>query len=189
LHCGAPDAKVRAPAASRAESFQITLRHIVSILLQNEAGALSRVANMFSSRGYNIESLCVAPTHDPSVSRLTLVTSGSDAVIEQIVMQTRKLVDVVEIADLSAAAHVECELLIAKIELPPSKANAFIHCVRDHHATALDGTDNTRTVQLAGTAAQIEAFLAALGAFSSVLEVVRSGVAALALGHSVLRAV
>lgn len=163
------------------------MRHIVSILLQNEAGALARVANMFSARGYNIESLCVAATHDPLVSRVTLVTSGSDAVIEQIVMQTRKLVDVVDIADLSAVEHVECELLIAKVELPPAKANAFIHCVRDHHATALDGTDNTRTVQLAGTAAQIEAFLAALAAFSTVLEMVRSGVAALALGHNMLR--
>ncbi len=163
------------------------MRHIVSILLQNEAGALSRVANVFSTRGYNIESLCVAPTHDPLMSRLTLVTSGSDAVIEQIVAQTRKLVDVVEIADLSAAEHVECELLIIKIELLPQQANAFIHCVRDHHATALDGTDNTRTAQLAGTAAQIEAFIAALARISTVLELVRSGVAALALGHAVLR--
>lgn len=162
------------------------MRHIVSILLQNEAGALSRVANMFAARGYNIESLCVAPTHDPVFSRLTLVTTGSDTVIEQIVAQTRKLVEVVEIVDLSAAEHVECELLIIKIELLPQQANAFIHCVRDHHATALDGTDNTRTAQLAGTAAQIEAFIAALSRLSTVLELVRSGVAALALGHAVL---
>ncbi len=162
------------------------MRHIVSILLQNEAGALSRVANVFSTRGYNIESLCVAPTHDPLMSRLTLVTSGSDAVIEQIVAQTRKLVDVVEIVDLSATDHVECELLIIKIELLPQQANAFIHCVRDYHATALDGSDNTRTAQLAGTAAQVEAFIAALSKISTVLELVRSGVAALALGQTVL---
>ena len=107
--------------------------------------------------------------------------------IEQIVGQTRKLVDVVDIADLSATDHVECELLIIKIELMPQQANAFIHCVRDHHATALDGTDNTRTAQLAGTAAQVEAFIAALSKISTVLELVRSGVAALALGHSVLQ--
>ena len=87
------------------------MRHIVSILLQNEAGALSRVANLFAARGYNIESLCVAPTHDDAISRITLVTTGSDAVIEQIVAQTRKLVEVIDIADLSAADHVECELL------------------------------------------------------------------------------
>lgn len=162
------------------------MRHIVSILLQNEAGALSRVTNVFSSRGYNIESLCVAPTHQPEFSRVTLVTTGSDTVIEQIVAQTRKLVDVVEIVDLSATDHVECELLIIKIELMPQQANAFIHCVRDHHATALDGSDNTRTAQLAGTAAQVEAFIAALAKISTVLELVRSGVAALALGHAVL---
>lgn len=162
------------------------MRHIVSILLQNEAGALSRVANTFASRGYNIESLCVAPTHDPAFSRVTLVTTGADHVIEQIVAQTRKLVDVVEIVDLSATDHVECELLIVKIELLPQQANAFIHCVRDHHATALDGSENTRTAQLAGTAAQVEAFIAALAKISTVLELVRSGVAALALGQAVL---
>lgn len=162
------------------------MRHIVSILLQNEAGALSRVANLFAARGYNIESLCVAPTHDDAISRITLVTTGSDAVIEQIVAQTRKLVEVIDIADLSAADHVECELLLIKIELNPRQANAFIHCVRDHHAVALDGSDNTRTAQLSGTAAQVEAFIAALSKISTVLELVRSGVAALALGHAVL---
>jgi acetolactate synthase-1/3 small subunit len=164
------------------------MRHIVSILLQNEAGALARVAGMFSARGYNIDSLSVAPTLDPALSRLTLVTSGSDEVIEQIVKQTRKLIDVVEIADLSSAEHIESELVIVKIDLPPQRANAFIHCVRDHHATALDGTDNTRTVQLAGSAAQIEAFIAALSRFSTVLELVRSGVAAVAIGHQVVTA-
>lgn len=164
------------------------MRHIISILLQNEAGALARVAGMFSSRGYNIDSLSVAPTLDPAVSRLTLVTAGSDDVIEQIIKQTRKLIDVVEIADLSSADHIEAELVIVKVDLPPQQANAFIHCVRDHHAMALDGTDNTRTVQLAGNAAQIEAFVAALSKFSTVLELVRSGVAAVATGHQVVTA-
>ena len=165
------------------------MRHIVSILLQNEAGALARVANMFSSRGYNIESLGVAPTHDDAFSRVTLVTTGSDAVIEQIVAQTRKLVDVVDIADLSAVDHVEYELLMIKIELLPQQANAFIHCVRDHHATALDGSDNTRTAQLAGTPKQLQAFIAALTEISTVLEMARSGVAALALGKNLLHKV
>ncbi|WP_245586236.1 acetolactate synthase small subunit [Solimonas soli] len=162
------------------------MRHIISILLQNEAGALARVAGMFAARGYNIDSLSVAPTLDPAVSRLTLVTSGSDAVIEQIIKQTRKLIDVVEIADLSSAEHVESELVIVKVDLPPQQANHFIHCVRDHHAITLDGTDNTRTAQLAGSAAQIEAFIAALSKFSTVLELVRSGVAAVAIGHQVV---
>src|SRR3546814_13270660 len=93
------------------------MRHIISILLQNEAGALARVAAMFSSRGYNIDSLSVAATHDPAVSRLTLVTTGSDAVIEQIIKQTRKLIDIVEIIDLSSAEHLECELVMLKLDV------------------------------------------------------------------------
>ena len=164
------------------------MRHIITILLQNEAGALARVAGMFAARGYNIDSLSVAPTHDPTVSRLTLVTMGSESVIEQIIKQTRKLIDVVEIVDLSSTDHLECELVIVKIDLQPQQANAFIHCVREHHAIALDGTDNTRTVQLAGTAAEIEAFVAALSKLSTVLELVRSGVAAIELGHHVVTA-
>jgi acetolactate synthase-1/3 small subunit len=164
------------------------MRHIITILLQNEAGALARVAGMFAARGYNIDSLSVAPTHDPTVSRLTLVTTGSDAVIEQIIKQTRKLIDVVEIVDLSSKEHLECELVIVKIDLQPQQANAFIHCVREHHAIALDGTDNTRTVQIAGTAAEIEAFVSALSRISTVLELVRSGVAAIELGHHVVTA-
>ena len=164
------------------------MRHIITLLLQNEAGALARVAGMFAARGYNIDSLSVAPTHDPTVSRLTLVTTGSDAVIEQIIKQTRKLIDVVEIVDLSSKEHLECELVIVKIDLQPQQANAFIHCVREHHAIALDGTDNTRTVQIAGTAAEIEAFVSALSRISTVLELVRSGVAAIELGHHVVTA-
>ncbi|QHS08728.1 acetolactate synthase small subunit [Sinimarinibacterium sp. NLF-5-8] len=164
------------------------MRHIISILLQNEAGALARVASMFSSRGYNIDSLSVAPTQDQAVSRLTLVTSGSEAVIEQIIKQARKLIDVVEIVDLSVVDHVECELVIVKVRLLPEQANAFIHCVRDHHAITLDGTDNTRTTQLAGTSAQIAAFIAALSQFSNVMELVRSGVAAVQIGQHVVSA-
>src|SRR3546814_20860405 len=93
------------------------MRHIISILLQNEAGALARVAAMFSSRGYNIDSLSVAATHDPAVSRLTLVPTGSDAVIEQIITKTRKLIDIVEIIDLSSAEHLVCELVLLKSDV------------------------------------------------------------------------
>src|ERR1043165_4930582 len=100
------------------------MRHIISILLQNEAGALARVAGMFSSRGYNIDSLTVAPTHDPAVSRLPLVTVGSDQVVDQIIKQTRKLVDVVEIADLASADHLESELAMLKVEIKGGSARA-----------------------------------------------------------------
>ncbi len=162
------------------------MRHIVSILLQNEAGALARVSNMFAARGYNIESLTVAPTHDASVSRVTLVTTGSDAVIEQIVGQTRKLVDVVSISDLSAADHLECELLMLKVEVNADNTRSVVDTVRAHRASIIDESDNTRMIQLAGTGAEVEAFLAALMPLARVVELVRSGVAALARGQNVL---
>lgn len=162
------------------------MRHIISILLQNEAGALARVAGMFSTRGYNIDSLSVAPTHDPAVSRLTLVTAGSDGVIEQIIKQTRKLVDVVEITDLVATDHLECELLMLKVEVSSTTARAVVELVRINRATILDESDNTRMIQLAGTGAEIDAFIAEIGKIAKILELVRSGVAAMARGHQVL---
>ncbi|SFF44288.1 acetolactate synthase, small subunit [Fontimonas thermophila] len=162
------------------------MRHIISILLQNEAGALARVAGMFSSRGYNIDSLSVAPTHDPTVSRLTLVTNGSDAVIDQIIKQARKLVDVVEIMDLSGTDHFECELLILKVEVDAQSARNVIECVRKHRAAILDESENTRMIQLAGTGPEIDAFVAEISRMAKVLELVRSGVAAMERGHHIL---
>lgn len=162
------------------------MRHIISILLQNEAGALARVAGMFSSRGYNIDSLSVAPTHDPTVSRLTLVTSGSDEVIRQIIQQTRKLVDVVEIVDLFSKDHLECELVMLKVEVQGRDAREVVECVRRHRGLILDETENTRMVQLSGTGSEIDAFLADISPRTKVLELVRSGVAAMARGHDVL---
>jgi acetolactate synthase-1/3 small subunit len=162
------------------------MRHIISILMQNEAGALARVAGMFAARGYNIDSLSVAPTHDATVSRLSLVTAGSDAVIDQIIQQTRKLIDVVEITDLSRREHMECELLIIKLEVTADSARQVMECVRRHHALILDESDNTRMLQLAGTGAEIDRFIAEVSTLGAVLELVRSGVAALERGKSVL---
>ena len=162
------------------------MRHIISILLQNEAGALARVSGMFSARGYNIESLSVATTNDPAVSRLTLVTLGSDAVIDQIIKQTRKLIDILEITDLSRTDHIECELLMIKIEMSQATAQQVIDCVRKHRVTVLDGSDNTRMLQLAGTGAEVDAFITEIATISTILEMVRSGVAALTRGHEVL---
>jgi acetolactate synthase I/III small subunit len=164
------------------------MRHIISILLQNEAGALARVAGMFSSRGYNIESLTVAPTHDPTVSRLTLVTTGSDAVIEQIIKQSRKLVDVVEIADLTSREHLEGELLMLKVKVDADTARQVVDCVRRHRGLILDETETTRVVQLTGTGAEINAFLEELGGIAPVIELVRSGCAALERGAASLAA-
>jgi acetolactate synthase-1/3 small subunit len=162
------------------------MRHIISILLQNEAGALARVAGMFSSRGYNIESLTVAPTHDPTVSRLTLVTSGSDAVIDQIIKQSRKLIDVVEVADLTGREHVEMELLLIKVEVTPQSARPVVEVIRRYRGQMLDESNSTRTVQVTGTGLEINDFIKEVTALTPVLEVVRSGVAAIQPGHHVL---
>lgn len=162
------------------------MRHIITILLQNEAGALARVANMFAARGYNIDSLSVAPTHDPSVSRLTLVTNGSDEVVNQIVQQTRKLIDVVEIADLASADHLECELVMLKVEARNGAARAIVDCARRHRALILDESESTRTIQLAGSGTEVDALVAEMSRIAKVLEVVRSGVAALSRGHQVM---
>lgn len=159
------------------------MRHIISILLQNEAGALARVAGMFAARGYNIDSLSVAPTHDPLVSRLSLVTSGSDGVIEQIVKQARKLVDVVEIVDLSSTDHLECELLMLKVSVGNGSGRSVIECARQHRAAILDESENTRMLQLAGTGVEIDAFVQEIARHATVLELVRSGVAAMERGH------
>lgn len=163
-------------------------RHIISILLQNEAGALARVAGMFSARGYNIESLSVAPTHDPTLSRLTLVTYGSDAVVEQIVKQSRKLVEIVEIVDLAGSDHLEAELVMLNVAVEGSSAREIVDCVRRHRGLILDETETTRTVQLTGTGAEVNGFLAELSGIAPVLELVRSGTAALARGAAVLSA-
>jgi acetolactate synthase-1/3 small subunit len=162
------------------------MRHIISILLQNEAGALARVAGMFSARGYNIESLTVAPTHDATVSRLTLVTTGSDAVIEQIIKQSRKLIDVVEITDLTSRDHIETELALIKVEVDAATGRRVVECVRRHRAMVLDETATTRTVQFTGTGAEVNAFLGELSGIARVLELVRSGTAALECGAAVL---
>lgn len=159
------------------------MRRIISMLLQNEAGALARVASLFAARGYNIDSLTVAPTHDAEVSRLTMVTTGDDVVIDQIIKQTRKLVDVIEIADLTSREHLECELLILKVGVAPGKAPAVAACVRRHAgALLLDKGESTRTIQFAGTGARVGDFLAQLTAVANIIEIARSGTAALDRG-------
>lgn len=159
------------------------MRHIISILLQNEAGALARVAAMFSSRGYNIDSLSVAPTHDALVSRLTLVTNGSDAVIEQIIKQTRKLIDIVEITDLSSTEHLESELIMLKLDVTGIDIRTLVDRVRSYRGVILDETEDTRVLQFAGNAAEIDVFVEAISQVGRVLELVRSGVAAIQRGR------
>lgn len=164
------------------------MRHIISILLQNEAGALSRVAALFSSRGYNIESLSVAPTEHVELSRLTLVTTGSDKVIEQINKQLEKLVDVVKIADMTKNPHIERELLLMKLKVPAGSEQQLADLVASNGARALDDKLETYTLELTGSSEQMDRFIERVSACAEILAVVRSGAMAIARGPKVLKA-
>ncbi len=162
------------------------MRHIISILLQNEAGALARVANLFSSRGYNIESLNVAPTHDETVSRLTLVTRGSDEVIDQISKQLGKLVDVVNIIDMTDGDHIERELALFKLQLSAEDRKALTELVGEFGARILDDHEGHFTVELIGGSGEIDRFMTRFSDRVEILTVVRSGAMAVARGAPVL---
>ena len=163
------------------------MRHIISILLQNEAGALARVANLFSSRGFNIESLSVAPTEHVELSRVTLVTIGSDDVIEQIIKQSAKLVDVVKIADMTQDDHIERELLLMKVRVDPDKEAMLEQMVEREGARVLDDHPENFTLELTGANNRMDDFIAAVDEHAEILAVVRSGAMAIARGEQVLR--
>lgn len=163
------------------------MRRIISILLENEAGALSRVAGLFSARGYNIESLTVAPTEDGTLSRMTLVTHGSEDVVEQIMKQLNKLVDVIQILDLTEGAYIEREMLLVKVQAAGSAREEIKRLSDIFRGRIIDVTENTYTIELTGAADKIEAFIAAIGT-ASIREVVRSGAIGIARGERSLRA-
>ena len=161
------------------------MRHIISVLVENEAGALSRLVGLFSQRGYNIETLNVAPTEDPTLSRLTLTTYGDDHKIEQITKQLNKLVEVVKVVDLSEGPHIERELMLIKVKASGA-ARAEIKRTADiFRGQIVDVTPTTYTVQLAGTTEKLDGSIDAI-AENTILEVVRSGVSGIARGEKVL---
>ncbi len=158
------------------------MRHIISILIENESGALSRVAGLFSARGYNIESLTVAPTEDPTLSRMTLVTRGNDHIIEQITKQLNKLIDVVKLIDLAEAVHIERELMLIKIQTTES-SRAEVKRLNDiFRGKIIDVTANTYVVEMTGPSDKLDAFIQALDA-DSIIEVVRSGPTGISRGE------
>lgn len=161
------------------------MRRIISVLLENEPGALSRVVGLFSQRNYNIETLTVAPTDDASLSRLTVTTTGSDKVIEQITKQLNKLIEVVKLVDLTEGAHIERELMMIKVKAVGSQRSEIKRCVDIFRGQIVDVTSSTYTVQLIGDSDKLDAFIAAI-AEGGVLEVVRSGVSGIARGEKVL---
>ena len=161
------------------------MRHIISILLENEAGALSRVAGLFSARAYNIESLTVAPTDDPSLSRMTLVTSGTDEIVEQISKQLNKLVDVVKLLDLTEDTHIERELMLVKVNATGNAREEVKRLVDIYHARIVDVTDTKYTIEITGNGEKIDAFLESLSGMK-IHEVVRSGLLGISRGDKAL---
>lgn len=161
------------------------MRHILSLLMENETGALSRISGLFSARGYNIESLTVAPTEDPTVSRMTLVTSGSDEVIEQITKHLNKLVDVIKVIDLNESSHIERELMLIKLQAKFGKREEIKRLVDIFRGRIIDVTENTYTVEMTGAGDKLDAFINTLEE-NDILEVVRSGVLGIGRGDKVI---
>jgi len=161
-------------------------RHIISVTLQNEVGALTRVAGLFSTRGYNIESLSVAPTDDPTVSRLTLVTSGNDSVIQQISNQLLKLVDVVDVEDITREEHFERELLLVKVKAKATQVGKLWSASQRAGGRVLWDSADSFTIELTSNEAEINRFVAEVSNYGEVLEVVRSGALAIQKGKETL---
>lgn len=161
-------------------------RHIISILLENEAGALSRVAGLFSARGYNIETLTVAPTEDPSLSRMTIVSTGSDDVIEQITKHLNRLIDVVKVVDLSEGAHIERELMLVKVRATGKEREEMKRMTEIFRGRIIDVTDKTYTIELTGDVAKLDAFIEAIDR-ALILETVRTGASGIGRGERVLK--
>ncbi|MDF1643890.1 MAG: acetolactate synthase small subunit [Pseudomonadales bacterium] len=161
------------------------MRHILSILIENEAGALSRVVGLFSQRNYNIETLTVAPTEDPTLSRLTLTTHGDEREIEQITKQLNKLIEVVKLVDLSEGDHIERDLMLIKVKASGAQRAEIKRCADIFRGQIVDVSSSIYTIQLVGASSKLDAFIEAVGD-ANVLETVRTGVSGLSRGEKVL---
>jgi len=161
------------------------MRHIISILLENEPGALSRVVGLFAQRGYNIETLTVAPTEDETLSRLTMTTHGDDRKIEQITKQLNKLIEVVKLVDLSEGQHIERELMLIKVKAVGAQRAEIKRTAEIFRGQIVDVSPSVYTIQLTGATDKLEAFIEAIGT-AQVLETVRTGVSGISRGEKVL---
>lgn len=162
------------------------MKHMISILLENEPGALSRVVGLFSARGYNIETLTVAPTEDATLSRMTIVTHGSDDIIEQITKHLNRLIEVVKVVDLSEGAHIERELMMIKVRALGRERDEMKRMADIFRGRIIDVTDKSYTIELTGDQEKIDAFIAALDR-SAILETVRTGVSGIGRGDRILK--
>ena len=161
-------------------------RHIISVLVENEAGALSRISGLFSARGYNIETLTVAPTEDASMSRMTIVTTGSEDVVEQITKQLNKLIEVVKVIDLSEAEHIERELMLIKVRAGQKEREDMKRMADIFRGRIIDVSDNTYTIELTGDTRKLDAFIKSLDQ-GTIIETVRTGASGIGRGNRVLR--
>ncbi len=162
------------------------MRHIISLLMENESGALSRVSGLFSARGYNIESLTVAPTEDPSLSRMTIVTAGSDEVIEQIIKQLNKLIDVVKVLDLNDGKHIERELMLVKVKASHQYREEMKRISDIFRGRIIDVSDNTFTIEITGSSTKLDAYIESLDK-SAIVETVRTGASGIGRGDRILK--
>ena len=162
------------------------MKHIIALLLENEAGALSRVVGLFSARGYNIESLTVATTEDPSLSRMTIVTTGSDEIIEQITKHLNRLVEVVKVVDLTEGAHIERELMLVKVRAVGKEREEMKRTADIFRGRIIDVTEKTYTIELTGNGGKLDAFLDAIDR-AAILETVRTGGSGIGRGERILR--
>jgi acetolactate synthase I/III small subunit len=162
------------------------MKHIISILIENEAGALSRVAGLFSARGYNIESLTVAPTEDSTMSRMTIVTSGSDEVIEQIIKQLNKLIDVIKVLDLNDGKFIERELMLVKVKASAPYREEMKRMCDIFRGRIIDVADGSFTIELTGSGSKLDAFIESLDK-TAILETVRTGASGIGRGDRILK--
>ena len=162
------------------------MRHIISLLMENEAGALSRVSGLFSARGYNIESLSVAATEDQSLSRMTIVTSGSDQIIEQIIKQLNKLIDVVKVLDLHDGDHIERELVLVKVKANKQYRDEVQQLSNSYGGRIIDSSENILTIEFTGTSTELDNYLKSLNN-SFVVEIVRTGASGIGRGDRILK--
>jgi acetolactate synthase-1/3 small subunit len=162
------------------------MRHLISVLLENEPGALSRVVGLFSARGYNIETLTVAPTEDATLSRMTVVTTGSDEVLEQITKHLNRLIEVVKVVDLIEGTHIERELMLIKVRAVGKEREEIKRTSDIFRGRIIDVTEKTYTIELTGAAEKLDAFIEAIDR-TAILETVRTGSSGIGRGERVLR--
>jgi len=162
------------------------MRHIISLLMENQSGALSRVSGLFSARGYNIESLTVAPTEDPTLSRMTIVTSGSDEIIEQIIKQLNKLIDVVKVLDLNDGRFIERELMIVKVKANAQYRDEMKRMCDIFRGRIIDVSDSSFTIEITGSSSKLDAYIESIDK-AAILETVRTGASGIGRGDRILK--